>query len=322
VKWAPAFRKPVLAMRWGVGVRYAAPPKMPDGPSPIGGTVKTAPSANAPDPRKEVDYASGEVGAKFVKELEARIRNGRMGEWLQESAATASGKGSVGPDRDDEDESPAARRGAAARPGEAPDKMHEERFLPGLLYFGAASDRVLLHLARRHQLEVLAVIDVEVRVLRSGVTSNDTFIELIDPESGKSLFRTPTLNNIKVDQERNDRTKDEDPVEAALNHLFDYEATNLDVAEVPSTLKPEHARKRVEALLLKKYENPLPVLAEVCFYRRRDLVSEQVLAKAAIELLGDRADRLLDGSSTEERAQALADWLAEGQRRRQARLAQ
>jgi hypothetical protein len=56
-------------------------------------------------------------------------------------------------------------------------------------------------------------------------------------------------------------------------------------------------------------ENPLPLLAEIRFYRSRDLITDEDVAAAFTKIVGEEVGKKLTSGTEDERKETLQEWL-------------
>ena len=77
-------------------------------------------------------------------------------------------------------------------------------FQPGIVVLGLYNRATMLELARRHDLDLLALIKTQSKpVSRAGI-SHSTQLYLINVETGKTIYESGEVNNIKVAEARRD----------------------------------------------------------------------------------------------------------------------
>jgi hypothetical protein len=209
-------------------------------------------------------------------------------------------------------------RGAAANVQAPPQRVFHKNsdvlsLLPGISMLGQGTADELLELAKSEGIDVLVVFEVEIdERLRTEMVVNETRLRVIDVQKEKDLHRTKKINNVYV-QRQLEEEKD-NPVDEVYEELFEAldedPETNLKVRAFPSGIKPEHVKQRVVDVVVNAGENRLPVLAEVKFYKERDLIDDTVLIKASQKLVGEVDGVTLIEGDEEERL-AVADELLE-----------
>lgn len=345
-QWVTGLRRPAMAVRWGVGLQITSPPNFTASPFPIGtqqalavrGVKRDQPGGAAPDAagftgggeaplNNEITQYSGELGQKIFAEFQTRMSDGRFGKALQNVPADgdpsvggaypgAAGLGFSGADRSGQAFGPPAgadMSGGVRAAGQRPGAPAEILLSAGLTFLGTGSEKDLLERAKKSSLDVLAVFRVKLTVTRGGFTSNEIEIALIDvAKGGKPLFETRRLENLKVQQDR--MANRDDGVEKEVKKLFEYIDQNLVVSKIPEKLTADSVKtKRVDALVKVKYDNPLPVLAEIRFYNRNNFLSdEDTLAAFSQIMANDSAAKTLLEGKEDERKQAIEKWVPKG----------
>jgi hypothetical protein len=204
--------------------------------------------------------------------------------------------------------------GAAGRPGAAP-AAGPPQIVPGLSFLGIGTDKELLERAAKEGLQVLVLLDVEVKEnVRTKLITNETKIRLYDVNKkdrlktrDQQVLRPSTFNNLEIQYRRNKNL--DDGVEKEFDRLFDVVDAELTVSPIPEVIKPEHVIERVKALLAAEPENPLPALTEMRFWQRSNLLSEEHLATAFKHLIGEEAGEQLATGEEEAKKEVVLKWL-------------
>lgn len=184
----------------------------------------------------------------------------------------------------------------------------------GLMLLGEGESRELLEDAREKGLDVLVMFESEVRQNRAGFVRNDTHIVLFDVPSGEEILKTASLNNITVQKARANKRNDEDPVEVALDNLFedlnaDSGDRSLKLQEFPEAVNSENVKGRITKILDDDDLGKLAVLAEVKCYHAKGLINDATLTKCYQKVLGETDGAKLAQGDEEERVAVLAAFL-------------
>lgn len=251
--YLPATGGLVPFVRIGLGATVPLSPRTPDA-NPIrierngAAVVKRAP--------QELETLTGDLGEAVVADLWKEMEAGRLG-GRQLPAETSTG-------------------------GTSPSK--EQRFISlGVEYLGNDRLSTLLDGARYRGLDLLIHFDVELTVTRQNITANTTVVRVHDVRTGKKLFESPPINNIReMRAEANvadesvlakARVKFQEFLTASVSLKSDYEPT------------PDEVRARVTQVT-EKIERPDWVAAlEVREYFRRGLISRVEFEQAYYALL-------------------------------------
>ena len=81
------------------------------------------------------------------------------------------------------------------------------------------------------------------------------------------------------------------------------------MAPMPGGVNPETVQGRGSRLVSSAHENPLPVLVEIKFWNRKDLLSDDLMAEAFDSVVGEKAATTLIKGTEEEKKEALQQWL-------------
>jgi hypothetical protein len=102
----------------------------------------------------------------------------------------------------------------------------------------------------------------------------------------------------------------DDGVDKEVKRIFEYVDQKLVVSALPEFPPAIVKTKRVDVLISEKHDNLLPVLAEIRFYHRNKLLSDEDTIAAFAKLLGNDTDaRTLLTGSEDERKSILQKWL-------------
>ncbi len=191
---------------------------------------------------------------------------------------------------------------------------NSDQLIPGVVWLGRGRRTELLEEARARGLDGLILIETNINVVaRTGLESNITKIYVfnVHAEDVKEQVKYQTrssLKNVAVWQAM--QQGKQDPIEAELDHVFP-EVADLEfkLGALPS-LEPDQAKARVSKIANSTPENALPVLAEVKYFHKVDLINDADLMSAYENLLGDaEAAKALASGNAEEREQAINAWL-------------
>jgi hypothetical protein len=182
------------------------------------------------------------------------------------------------------------------------------------------TDKELLEKAKKEAIDVLAVLRVEITLNKIGIVINECQLALFDVARQSPLYTSIKIRNTTV--ELNRQSNKEDGVEKFVNALFAYvdkgdknkNDNGLLLSAMPEVPPAIVKSKRVDVLAAGAYDNPLPVLAEIRFYNRQKLISDEDTQAAFVKLLGGNetaAKTLLTGSE-EERKTVIEKWLPKG----------
>jgi hypothetical protein len=280
---------------------------------------------------------TGELGEKLVEGLQNRAARGDYGEVLKSAkaagtqrqgrggmgyggagmemggygaASNGEGMGGYGDESDGEGMGGGFGAGRAGRGPGSEDSVTQ--LFPGAALLGPAPVKDLLKLAEETDVNVLCVFIVTVKPnVRTGQVSTTYKIQLYNVADGKKEFETKQrLNNIAVQVARADeKSRGGDPVDEAMEKLFEHIDSNWKIARMPA-LQKEHVLNRISGLLAQTHENPLPVLAEIRMYHTRGLLQdEHFLLAYQRKLNNDQLGTTLATGTEEERKQVIAEWM-------------
>lgn len=187
--------------------------------------------------------------------------------------------------------------------------------VPGVVFLGAASEsnaeKELLDRGQAAGVDAVLIFYVTVKSSgRSAPAISTTSLGVHILKNGDSA-KTATLNNETVAKAR-EREKDstDDPVEVALDKIFNqYADQKLKFTSMPE-LTPEQVKGRVETLVANKSANPLPGVVEIMSYHKLSLIDDAATVAALGTLLGsDDAAKKLLGGTRDEKLAAIDKWL-------------
>lgn len=265
---------------------------------------------------------AGELGERFVTEFQTRVQNGNFGQVLRDAPAPgsaaaggSSGYGGGSPAGYSGGPPPGMGGGAGigigagaespmghpsmpsgmggppgmggGAPGAKPVAGAVPQIATGLCFLGLDTQDRLLQKAAREGVQVLVLVNIKITVNRkTNLITNETSLQLINvAKKEKPLYATGDFNNLKIQNERaankNDGVKDE------FDKLFKYIDGNLVVTAPPAAVNAANVLGRVSTLAAAKHENVLPVLAEVRFWNRKNLLPEPEMVNAYKQLLGE-----------------------------------
>ena len=182
--------------------------------------------------------------------------------------------------------------------------------MPGLTLLGVGQQRALLDRAKKEGVDVLIVFSVKITPpKKTNLTINEASIALLDVRTFKRLHATKTFRNTEVQRAR-EANKD-DGLDKELEKLFAFVDSGLKLTALPSGLNSENVKNQVRRLLGEKYENPLPVLAEIKLYQSKGLYDKTVLHKAYNIVLKPTYGKMLASDNIEDRKRVLDKYLPE-----------
>ena len=133
------------------------------------------------------------------------------------------------------EEGPEGGFGARRQGGGRGSRDSVAQLVPGVMLLGRAPAKELVLVAKQAEVDVLCVFNVAVNpVRRTGQVINNTRIQLYNVADGKKAHETKKpLNNIQIQIARaNENNRDADPVDEAMEKLFEYIDSNWKMAGV------------------------------------------------------------------------------------------
>jgi hypothetical protein len=347
LRWLPGPKRPSLAARFGVAVKFDAPldlvalaTAMPAVGDPVPGLIrgrKDQPAGGAADtsgagsnPAKEIPktapatlrFFSGDVGAKFLERFETSRTENEWGEVLGEM----EGAGSLLAKPND----PFGSEGYAM-PSSTPtsetgsDVSNEDRkklgpslsldggdqISPGIVWLGF--DTSASSAARKAAplgLDCVLLVDVKVLLGRNAPPRNKTKVMATDVASAKVVASTLQLDQFDVYEMRELRPNAKDPVDQAIETLFEALVPLYAMQDMPE-ISGESALNRARQLIADPPADPLPALAEMRYYLHKGLMDEAQYAIACKNLATEPGVGEKLGSQNEEDRIAAVEALIE-----------
>ncbi len=178
----------------------------------------------------------------------------------------------------------------------------------GMTILGVGPERELVNKAKKEGLDVLFLFEVSVKVNpKTRLVTNDTKVVLIDVAKGGRIHTGKLLNNFKVQKARSESK--EDGISKEIDKLFEFIDANLTMSPPPSILNSGHITKRVASLVSTKPDDILPVLTEIRFWHRRNLLDDEGLTAAFSQMLSPEIGEQLATGSEDERKAIVKRWL-------------
>ncbi len=266
---------------------------------------------------------AGELGERFLTDFQARVQGGNFGEVLRDApppgtvaAGGSSGYGGGSPAGYSGGpppgmggapgmaigagaESPSGHMGPPAGMGGPPGMGGGAvgarpaaagavpQITTGLCFLGLDTQERLLQKAAKEGVQVLVLLNIKITVNRkTSLITNETSLQLINvAKKEKPLYATGDFNNLKIQNER--ASNKNDGVKEEFDKLFKFIDGNLVVSAPPASLNAANVLGRVSTLAAAKHDNVLPVLAEIRFWNRKNLLPEPELVNAYKQLLGE-----------------------------------
>ena len=349
--WSVPLKRPTMAVRWGIAVRYVPLRGYTGSIFPIGTTQNVqvrgpASPLGGGQPMAGGDMAggqagmaagvkshpllqqlTGELGARVLAQLQERIQRGDFGQALATLGKAATpAAGGAGMGMTGYGEMGGSGMGAEmgygetmpggyGAPGQAQGALPVEAvpLAPGIVFLGVVTPKDMRPKAEKAGVDVICLFDIVLTAIpKQQLLKNETAIQVYDLTQAKELFETKKLNNIQVQVERIERKSDQDPVDRELESLFAFVDSHWTVGALPASLQAEHVLNRLKVLLAEPQANPLPVLAEARMYQTRGLLQDAHYLSACRKLLGDSEGSQLVNGSAEEKLEVIAQWLPNG----------
>ena len=188
------------------------------------------------------------------------------------------------------------------------------QLIPGVVWLGRGRRTEMLETARARGLDGLILIETKISVIpKNGLESNITKIYLMNVHAteAKEQMKYQTRSSLKnVPVWQAIQQGKQNPIETELDRIFPEVAdVEFKLGALPS-LQPDQAKARVSKVATSTPVNVLPVLAEVKYFHKVDLINDADLMSAYENLLGDaEAAKALASGQAQEREQAINAWL-------------
>ncbi len=309
VRWAPALKRPALAIRWGIALHEG------NKPNPVraaGGRNERKPASQPAPAAVPAESSNWQtlIIQPLVQRLQAQVADGDYGNWSGLAGGAKDGSLHAG----------AAAPAAVAAPGPAglPAPGGAGGSLtavgPAISMLGSADAEKALQLAAKEGLDVLVLglTTIKPAVARAPEQSSIT-LRLLDVATHKMLWDSRPLSDAKIHAAKQQASggkasgkkaaKSKDPGDPAgnlLDELLHYAQTNLKLTEMPA-ITAEVAKKRAGWLSDQDYPNPLPALLELRYYQWKQLLTPEEMAGAYAKILGDQDGPKLAKGSDQER---------------------
>ena len=189
-----------------------------------------------------------------------------------------------------------------------------DQLIPGVVWLGRGRRTEMLETARARGLDGLILIETKISVIpKNGLESNITkvYVMNVHATEAKEQMKYQTRSSLKnVPVWQAIQQGKQNPIETELDRIFPEVADiEFKLGALPS-LQPDQAKARVSKVATSTPVNLLPVLAEVKYFHKVDLINDADLMSAYENLLGDaEAAKTLASGQAEEREQAINAWL-------------
>ena len=180
--------------------------------------------------------------------------------------------------------------------------------MAGVTFLGEGSSRELANAAKDRGLDVLIVLQVKVTPNpKTGHVTNLTKLAMRDAQNRTRFLTTRELNNIKIQKAR--ESEKDDGLDREVEKLFAFIDENLVMTSLPEEHTNEMVLARLREVLKESHDDLLPVLTEISFWNRQDLLLDDHLLSAFRRLIGDEPAVQLSSGAEDERKQVLAKLL-------------
>ncbi|MEM7457437.1 MAG: hypothetical protein AAF456_24100 [Planctomycetota bacterium] len=186
-----------------------------------------------------------------------------------------------------------------------PDDNKIGTLYPGVMLIGLATKSELIDRGRELGLDGLLIFNV--RVSGSDVPETTTTLRLINlyPQEGQRE-EVASVNLKHKDVASRREAGRSDPVESALNEIFEQAADRGFRASPMPDLRAEHVEGRVGQLMGETHVDPLRPAVEVVSFFREGLLKEEYAVKALDALLGEGMGDKVLSMNQEERLAAMS----------------
>ena len=185
-----------------------------------------------------------------------------------------------------------------------------DQLLPGVFMLGEGKQNEIVKKAAEEGIDVVILYDVEVTKAGQNVV-NTTKISFINVATKEVIYSGASLTNGLVAKAREDKKKNGDPVEAEMEKMFGMVDEKLVGGAFPANAKPEKVATFVDKLADGKPANPLPALAEIRFFRSKELITSEKMIEAYGKLLGAEVGPKVASGDPAEVLASLGKWLPE-----------
>ena len=139
---------------------------------------------------------------------------------------------------------------------------------------------------------------------------NTTKIIFVNVATKEVLYSGSNLINGQVKKAREEK-KGKDPVDEEMERLFGFVDEKLVGVSFPATAKPDKVVVFVDKLVEQKRPNPLATLAEIRFFRSKELITPEKMVEACGKVLGKEAGERVASGDPAAILGALDKWLPE-----------
>ena len=334
-RWYAALKQPKLALRWGVGIKYAAKSGFTGSPRAVG-VVQNLPGDDYDDVDESedeardfqndtLDYYTGDIGDELLVRLRNRIERSDYGEVLKDELEKKL-SARLGDDDDeyyDDDSGYGSGRGGGGYGGaygrggdgdsdEKPDGEKIEQLMPGVTLLGVAGNSDLFKRANEQGVDLMLVFDVSADPNRKRrFVDTTTRVRLYDVATKEQVAVSGKINNIEIQKARSEDPDDKTVIEE-MSKVFDFVDKTYRGKPFPDVSSEKGKRaviSFVKNALASESPDPLWKLSEIRFYEHRGgLMPDHALA-AMKKVLPAQAAKIQSASSEDEIRSLLSDWI-------------
>lgn len=262
-QWVPGLSRPVATLFTGIGVKSGKKTTV----NPVKGKIDLLRGKVKGPGLKDLEEFCGELGARLLILLQKNFNDGNFGEF-----------GSLNPV-----DAKNLRR--------IPNKKKEEEVVEPLMnrngidLIGVWSMGQLIKIGERQMLDCIFVFEIDSKQVgqakgrrkttskKDSTVRSSTILKVIDTETRKTLYSTPSIININVLRDRQDPAKD-DPILPIFRDLESEIKSKLFTTKLPSKMLPSHVKKRIETVIIpSKTTNLLKRMAEIRYYKAVGFIS-------------------------------------------------
>ena len=280
LRWCPALKRPVVALKWGLGAAIT----LPRGGGNTLPNVRWAPNDDIKALKSRVarswHYTTGRPGRTMISELKKRMYRGDFGQ-IYVLAEQASG---------------------------ASNRLAGSSAVPGVSALTSGDSSTVTQAARAANVDLLIRMDLAAVKEGDGGWYTDIVVNtsLSSLRGGGSLTKLPTLITSQVQKART-RGKP-DPVASMVARLMKYIDKNVKLGDFPE-MTEKQVFARAKSLPVAAQRDQLLALCEAFLYFRRGQINEKQLAYVYKKILGDRRAEMLTSSDVSRRRAVLQQLL-------------
>lgn len=186
-----------------------------------------------------------------------------------------------------------------------------KQLVPGVMWLGTGPLNIKMAEARKSDIDLLLMFDVNITQARNGLKSNNTKMTLYRVKDGQPVVRQRRALADRAVWATRERLRDssKDPVDLAIDEILNRVADIEYRAEMMPEIPEESLKKHITEITASPLENPLPVLAEIKYFNTRGQWAEPLALIAYGRLIGEEKAKILVMGTQEEKEAALAEWI-------------